>query len=271
MANGFALTFGLWLIDWALQKWLHLPRAPLPSTLSLSLSLSAILALACCSCIIHEADTEATTKNLRRCITCSYLLADCDTSANDNKQRGEECARGSKQEVCEWEAGARTVFVRVCVQKACQVVAYKIYARLANVVRLSGEKGLHTHTAHKFLLCGKDGRNSPAHSLLCYKACVAAFWAHSAMKCQMAEERCRRQVMKQSAFAKWTDRVRGDAEQQQPQQHQQRDGCLPFFLPSSVPSCAERGRVLLENKFISVSRWRMDDGCLGLDGTGSVI
>lgn len=37
---------------------------------------------------------------------------------------------------------------------------------------------------------------------LCYKACVAAFWAHSAMKCQMAEERCRRQVMKQSAFAK---------------------------------------------------------------------
>lgn len=99
-------------------------------------------------------------------------------------------------------AGARTVCVRVCVQKACQVVAYKIYARLANVVRLSGEKGLHTHTAHKFLLCGKDGRNSPAHSLLCYKACVAAFWAHSAMKCQMAEERCRRQVMKQSAFAK---------------------------------------------------------------------
>lgn len=53
--------------------------------------------------------------------------------------------------------------VRVCVQKACQVVAYEIYARLANVVRLSGEKGLHTHTAHKFLLCGKDGRNSPAH------------------------------------------------------------------------------------------------------------
>lgn len=82
--------------------------------------------------------------------------------------------------------------VRVCVQKACQVVAYKIYARLANVVRLSGKKGLHTHTAHKFLLCGKDGRNSPslpsAFTPLCYKACVAAFWAHSAMKCQMAEE-----------------------------------------------------------------------------------
>lgn len=117
----------------------------------------------------------------------------------------EECARGSKQEVCGRHKGGRgkdCVRACVCVQKACQVVAYKIYARLANVVRLSGEKGLHTHTAHKFLLCGKDGRNSPAHSLLCYKACVAAFWAHSAMKCQMAEERCRRQVMKQSAFAK---------------------------------------------------------------------
>lgn len=78
----------------------------------------------------------------------------------------EECARGSKQEVCGRHKGGRGKYcVRVCVQKACQVVAYKIYARLANVVRLSGEKGLHTHTAHKFLLCGKDGRNSPAHPL----------------------------------------------------------------------------------------------------------
>lgn len=103
-------------------------------------------------------------------------------------------------------AGASTVCVRVCVcRKHVKLWHIKFMRALQMLCDFQAKKDC-TRTRLINFYCVVKMAATPPHTPcpipLCYKACVAAFWAHSAMKCQMAEERCRRQVMKQSAFAK---------------------------------------------------------------------